>query len=225
MAKPLKVPKQTEQRLSVRVTYAYDYLLQLPPGYTRTGKKRWPLLMFFHGRGERGHDLKLVRLHGPPKLIAEGRTFPFIVVSPQCPDDEWWNYPALEVFVSEMVRRYRVDPDRVCLTGLSMGGFATWALAQHRPERYAAIAPVCGGGETRVAANLRDLPIWAFHGGLDEVIVPRRSREMVAAIKAAGGAPRLTIYPRAGHDSWTQAYANEELYTWMLAQRRRKKSL
>jgi len=210
------------RHLAVQVTHAYDYLLYLPPGYR--ARKRWPLVMFFHGRGESGHDLNLVKRHALPRLIEEGRRFPFIVVAPQCPDTEWWNYPALETFVAAVAQKYRADPDRIYLTGLSMGGFATWALAQHRPERYAAVVPVCGGGETRLAARLRDLPVWAFHGGRDRVIPPRRSREMVAGIKAAGGRPRLTIYPKVGHDSWTKTFATKQLYQWLLAHRRRAKS-
>lgn len=205
------------------MTFAFDYLLSLPAGYAAS-RRRWPLLIFLHGRGERGQDLNLVKVHGPPKLIAEGREFPFIVVSPQCPSREyWWDYGRLDAFVTSIMNRLRVDADRVYLTGLSMGGFATWALAQSAPERYAAIAPICGGGETRLAVRLRDLPVWAFHGGKDLTIPVDRTREMIKAIRKAGGSPRLTIYPKAGHDSWTRTYANPKFYAWLLSHRRVKR--
>ena len=207
-------------RASVQVTFAYRYLLALPRSYAKSKTKRWPLVVFFHGRVESGYDLELVKLHGLPKLIAEGREFPLVTIAPQCPDDEWWNYPALEAFIDNAVKRYRGDPARIYLTGLSMGAFATWALAQHRPSRYAAVLPICGGGEVRQAAGLRDLPVWAFHGARDEVIPLRRSQEMIAAIKAAGGKPRFTVYPKAGHDAWTKTYENEKIYAWLLAQHR-----
>ena len=211
---------QSAESATVQAAFTYPYLLALPPGYASDGAQRWPLLIFLHGMGQRGTDLAKVRLHGPPKLIDEGRTFPFIVISPQCPEDEWWNLSGVEAFIAAMVGRYRVDPDRVYVTGLSMGGYGTWALAQRHPERYAAIAPICGGGEPKWAGRLRDLPVWAFHGAKDITVPPSNSQEMIDAIVAAGGHPRFTLYPNAAHDVWTETYANEELYTWLLAQHR-----
>lgn len=220
VAPAAKPTRMRAAHLAVRVTYAFDHLLYLPAGYRAARGPRWPLVVFLHGKGESGHDLALVERHGPPKLIAAGRTFPFILAAPQCPAGQWWNYGALDLFVGELMRRHRVDPDRVYLTGLSMGGFATWAMAQLNPARYAAIAPICGGGEVKFAAALRDTPIWTFHGGRDRVIPVRRTRELVMAVKAAGGSPRFTLYPQANHDSWTRPYAGQALYTWLLAQRR-----
>jgi predicted peptidase len=219
-------PAQTTERATLQVSfpYTYNYLLGLPAGYAdeENADERWPLLLFLHGMGERGDDLQKIRRHGPPRLLDEDGPLPFVVVSPQCPDDEWWNLPALEALIDELVRRHRIDPDRIYLTGLSMGGYGTWALAARNPARYAAIIPVCGGGETKWAPRLRDLPIWAFHGGQDTVVPPARSQEMVDAIRVAGGSPKLTIYPEAGHDSWTETYANDEIYTWLLSHRRRR---
>ncbi|MDB6128094.1 MAG: phospholipase/carboxylesterase, partial [Verrucomicrobia bacterium] len=188
-ARPAASPLQARSA-RVRTDHAFRYLLYLPKGYRTDARRQWPLLVFFHGRGERGWNLSFVKRHGPPKLIAQGHTFPFIVVSPQCSGEYWWNYPALEAFVDDIVRRYRVDLGRVYLTGLSMGGFATWALAENAPERYAAIAPVCGGGEVRLARRLNRLPVWAFHGAKDEIILPKRTTELVSEIKKAGGKPR-----------------------------------
>lgn len=209
---------QSAQRAPLRVPYLFEYLLYRPPGYAARPRSRWPLVVFLHGRGERGADLRRVRRHGLPKLIAAGRNFPFIVVSPQCPDLEpWWNVTALDAFITEMTRRYRVDPQRVYLTGLSMGGYGTWALATRRPDRFAAILPICGGGEPRLARRLRRLPIWVFHGARDQTVPLARSRAMVRAIRAAGGAPRFTIYPEAVHDAWTQTYARDDVYSWLLS--------
>lgn len=212
---------QSAEHAIVPVTYAFDYLLYLPKDYAPPDTSRWPLVVFLHGLGARGNEIRRVKSEGLPKLIEQGRSFPFIVVSPQCPEDEWWNLPALEAFIDEVCRRYHIDPDRVYLTGLSMGGFGTWALAQRDPSRYAAIVPIAGGGETKWAPRLREVPAWVFHGAKDDVVPVKRAQEMVDAIKSAHGSPRLTIYPATAHDAWTQAYADDELYAWLLAQNRR----
>jgi len=211
---------QTAEHATMRVTYEYDYLLQLPEGYRENRRQRWPLVLFLHGLGERGKNLELVKRHGLAKAIAQGTRYPFIVVSPQCPDDEWWNVLALEALIEHAAKKYRVDPDRIYVTGLSMGGYGTWALAQRHPERYAAVVPICGGGEVRHAPELRSLPLWAFHGAQDFTVPVKRSQEMIDAIKAAGGSPKLTIYPEGGHNVWDETYANPELWTWLLAQKR-----
>ena len=220
------VPAQEARQNAVRLNFEFRYLLSLPAGYATDRKRRWPILFFFHGRGERGRNVSRVKRHGPPKLIAQGRAFPFIVVSPQCAGgDYWWNYTALDAFVADILRRFRVDHDRIYLTGLSMGGFATWALAQQAPERYAAIAPICGGGDARFAVRLRDLPVWAFHGAKDAAIPAQRTRDMIKGIKAAGGVPRMTIYPGVGHDSWTPTYENPAFYAWLLSHRRKARRI
>jgi predicted peptidase len=214
-------PQQTAERAELSVPYAFNYLLALPDGYETDPTYRWPLLLFLHGGGERGDDLTQVARFGPPQLIAAGQKFPCLVVSPQCPEDSWWNLPALEALLVEIARRHRVDPDRIYLTGLSMGGYATWGLAQRHPERYAAIIPICGSGDLKRAPRLRDLPVWAFHGARDEAVPPRESQKLIDAIRTAGGAPRFTLYPDAGHDAWTQTYANLEVFQWLFAQQRR----
>jgi len=211
---------QTAEYIELRVPYAFNYFLALPDGYEAEPDRRWPLVVFLHGAGERGDNLALVGKHGPPKLIAAGRKFPAIVISPQCPEDTWWNLPAVETLMGEVARIHRVDATRVYLTGISMGGYATWGLAQRRPQFYAAIVPICGGGEPQRAPRLRDLPTWAFHGALDDAVSSRESQKMIDAIRAAGGSPRFTLYPEAKHDSWTVTYANAELWTWLFAQRR-----
>jgi predicted peptidase len=210
---------QQPARLETQVPVQMDYLLYLPADYEE--QESWPLLLFLHGKGERGDDLELVKKHGPPKLIAEGRDFPFIVVCPQCPADQWWESIELVALLDEITRTHKVDEDRVYVTGLSMGGFGTWRLAAYAPQRFAAIAPICGGGEIYWAEELAPLPVWAFHGARDPVVPVARSQAMVDELKEAGGDPILTIYPEADHDSWTETYNNPELYEWLLKQRRR----
>ena len=212
--------RQTAEHTTVVMEQTFDYLRYLPPGYEDDANKRWPLLLFLHGAGERGHDVELVKRHGPPKLIEAGRDFPFVVVSPQCPTGKRWNIFALEALLDQVVREHRIDADRVYLTGLSMGGFGVWGMALRNPDRYAAIVPICGGGEARYAHALRDLPVWAFHGDQDEIVALQRSQEMIDAIRAAGGSPRFTVYPGVAHDSWTATYDNPEVYAWLLEQRR-----
>ncbi len=177
-------------------------------------------MLFLHGAGERGDDLELVKKHGPPKLIEAGQDFPFIVVSPQAPAEQWWSTVFLDALLQEITATYRVDMDRVYATGLSMGGFGTWDLAMTFPDRFAAIAPICGGGNAYSVCVIKDLPIWNFHGAKDPVVPLARSQEMVDALQRCSGDVRFTIYPDAGHDAWTETYDNPALYEWLLAHRR-----
>jgi predicted peptidase len=203
----------------VTVKVKLNYLIFLPDGY-KSSEKKWPLLVFLHGAGERGDDLERVKVHGPPKLAAAGKKFPFIILAPQCPRRGWWNADAIAGLVDAVCSEYRVDRDRMYLTGLSMGGFGSWDMAAKHPGLFAAIAPICGGGDPEQAKNMKDIPIWVFHGGKDPVVPIQRSKDMVEALKAAGNKVKFTVYPDAGHDSWTEAYNNPELYKWFLKHRR-----
>ncbi len=198
----------------------YEYLIELPQGYAEQPETAWPLMLFLHGAGERGDSLGLVNLHGPPKLIKQGQAFPLIVVSPQCPREHWWSAQTLGMLLDEITAQYRIDEDRIYVTGLSMGGFGTWDLATRYPNRFAAIAPICGGGEPARACPFKHLPVWAFHGAQDEVVPLERSQEMIDALEACGSNARLTVYPEVGHDSWTETYDNPALYDWFLSHRR-----
>jgi predicted peptidase len=202
-----------------------QYLLFLPQGYKEDKKKQWPLMLFLHGAGERGSDIAKVTVHGPPKIVKERADFPFILVSPQCPAGESWSDEALLGLLDEVIKKHRVDKTRVYLTGLSMGGYGTWSLGLRHPERFAAIAPICGGGDflpillppPGIEPVLKRLPVWVFHGGKDNLVPPAESQRMVDALKRLGNdAVKQTIYPEAGHDSWTETYNNQELYDWML---------
>jgi len=215
-ATPVQQEKHFEAH--VKVVAKMDYLLFLPQGYEQS-KQTWPLMLFLHGAGESGTDMAKVKTHGPPKIVETKPDFPFILVSPQSAG-RGWNNDTLNALLDDVIRNYRVDKSRVYLTGLSMGGFGTWSLAAAHPEKFAAIVPICGGGNTADAKKLATLPIWVFHGAKDPTVPVQRSREMVEAIKAAGGNVKFTEYPEAGHDSWTETYNNPELYTWLLAQKR-----
>ncbi len=223
-------PGQTAQKFSIerKQVLAADYLLFLPEGYGADAAKLWPLILFLHGAGERGQDIWLVAKHGPPKIDTTEKNFPFIVLSPQCPSGQIWSNDLLLALLAEIEKKYAVDTNRVYLTGISMGGFGTWSLGLSHPEKFAAIAPICGGGQTiqvtlaqhfdaATLASFKRMGIWAFHGGKDTTVTPDESEHMVNALKKAGCTDvKLTIYPEAQHDSWTQTYANPELLTWFL---------
>jgi len=208
-----------------------QYLVYVPKEYEAKGDRRWPLMLFLHGAGERGTNIQRVAVHGPPKLVKEGRNFPFILVAPQCPEGERWQNDSLLKLLEQVMAEHKVDAGRVYLTGLSMGGYGTWKLALANPEKFAAIAPICGGGEyidallanRAKAAALRSLPVWAFHGAKDQVVPLEESERMVNALKKVGVKDvKLTVYPEANHDSWTETYNNPEFYEWLLKQERKQ---
>ena len=211
---------------TITQTVKLPYLLTLPNGYNASAEP-WPLILFLHGAGERGTDVEALRIYGMPKIAPREHDFPFITVSPVCPENRWWlDYMDVLIdLLDDVQARYQVDPARIYLTGLSMGGFGTWHLAVEHPQRFAAIAPICGGGlwayglPDRVTA-LKDVPTWAFHGALDRVVPPQSSEALVRVLKDAGGDVQYTLYPDAEHDSWTATYDNPDLYTWFLSHRR-----
>jgi predicted peptidase len=133
---------------------------------------------------------------------------------------QWWLPAQVGELLDSLAVQYRVDPERVYLTGLSMGGYGTWMTAIEYPERFAAIAPICGGGDPADVARIKHLPVWVFHGGRDTVVPLKNSEVMVEALQKAGNAVKFTVYPEAGHDSWTVTYDNPQLYEWFLKQRR-----
>ncbi|MCA9155507.1 MAG: prolyl oligopeptidase family serine peptidase [Planctomycetales bacterium] len=213
--------KQVEQTLkSEKVDGGtLDYLLFVPN--PSKGNQKPPLMLFLHGAGERGNgNLPLVKKHGPPKNVESNPDFPFVVISPQCPTGKWWTDENLQTMLLELIDKIeteqQTDSSRVYLTGLSMGGFGSWKLAAAHPERFAAVVPICGGGDPADAKSLAKLPIWVFHGAKDTAVPLKRSEEMVEAVKEAGGNIEFTVYPEAGHDSWTETYNNPKLYDWLL---------
>ena len=217
IAKPgQQVEASKEVTLSGDKKATVHYLFSLPETYDKADKH--PLIIFLHGMGERGDNLQRVAIHGPPKNVKKGNKTPFIIVSPQCPRTEWWNMTKLSQLLDHILATTKADPKRVYLTGLSMGGYGTWAWAAREPKRFAAAIPICGGGKARTAEKLIDLPIWAIHGDKDRTVPAERSKIMVEAIKKAGGKKvKLTLYPGVGHNSWTKAYNDKEIYKWLLS--------
>lgn len=201
------------------------YLLFLPKGYNASKAERWPLVIFLHGSGERGTDIEVVKKHGPPMLVEKDPAFPFIVISPQLPEqgkgaDRYWSVPPLDALLDHALKTWRIDPSRVYLTGLSLGGIATWDWGTARPERFAALAPVAAFGDPKRACAAKDVPVWAFHGDHDDAVDTRGDFEMVDALKKCGATPRLTIYPATDHWSWVPAYNDPALWLWLLHQRK-----
>lgn len=198
-----------------------DYLFYLPEDYKNDKDKKWPTILFLHGMGERGDDLELVKIHGVPKIVDSKKDFQFIAISPQCPIDFVWRDEemliALESLLLKIIKNFRVDKSRLYVTGLSMGGRGTWAIAAYRPDLFAAAAPICGGGDPATASRLTKLPFWVFQGALDEVHFPKESEIMIKSLKNKGGEVRYTLYPELHHDSWTITYDNSELYKWFLS--------
>lgn len=214
---------QAAHRHLVALTIDVDlpYLLHVPDG--DAPEEGWPLLLFLHGAGERGRDAESLRREGLPKRIEEGVDIQALVLSPQCPEGDDWSqhFPALLHLVDAVASRYGTDPERVVATGLSLGGRGVCHLVAAHPERFAALAPICGPWTSFYAnAAMARLPMWVFHGAADDVVPVEASRRLVARVRELGGAPRYTEYPGVGHDSWTPAYADPEVLDWLLAQRR-----
>jgi predicted peptidase len=190
----------------------------LPREYTQRSA-RWPLVVFLHGSGERGTDLEKVKVHGPPKQVAQGAAYPFILISPQLEAGARWEPERLHKLLVALQARLHADPRRCVGTGLSMGGFGMWQWATAYPRDLAAIAPVCGFGDPAKVAAMRSVPVRAYHGDQDPVVPLAPHAACVEALRAAGGTATLTVYPGVGHDSWTPAYNDPELIPWLLAQK------
>ena len=198
-------------------TASGDAIVSLPEGYDAAPDRDWPLLLFLHGAGERGDSLAVVGVHGPLKERAAGRDLPLVIVAPQVPTGSRWTVGRVAAALDAAIAQYRIDESRVYLTGLSMGGFGTWEAIMRMPERFAAAVPICGGGLPLGIEAARDVPVWAFHGAMDPVVPIEMSVGMVRTLRNAGGDVRFTVYPDAGHDSWSEAYASDDLYTWLLS--------
>lgn len=219
-------------------TIDLPYLLLRPETYDP--KRKYPLVIFLHGAGERGTDNQKQLIHGlidfaQPQAM---RSWPCFVVAPQCPEQMQWvdtpwtaekhSMPAQPTaalrqsirLAEKMQVDFSVDPQRIYITGLSMGGFGVWDAIQRYPSMFAAALPVCGGGDETLAKSIAEIPLWAFHGDKDDVVLPIRTRNMIAALKQAGGSPKYTDYAGVTHNSWTQTYANKEVLGWLFQQRK-----
>jgi predicted peptidase len=199
------------------------YVLFVPHDYT--GDKAYPVILFLHGAGERTNGKKQpVEVGIGTAVKKRENNFPCLVIIPQAQKTWQASSPdakrALDI-LAEVEKEYQIDDKRVYLTGLSMGGMGTWSLAVAHPDKWAAIVPICGRGDTSKAAKIKDLPCWCFHGDADRAVDVEGSRKMIAAIKEAGGNPKYTEYPGVGHNSWDKAYDTDELYDWLLKQHKK----
>ena len=207
--------------LEFSVTLDYKFLLHIPLNDELKVEGNLPLIVFLHGAGERGSDLELVKVHGPPKIVEGQPKFPFAVLSPQCKSGEMWDPASLDLLLDQILSEYPIDASRIYLTGLSMGGRGTWDWAMYAPQRFAAIAPICGWGERFMSHKIKDVPTWIFHGALDQVVPLKESIDMVNALRRNGNDQvKFTVYEEANHDSWTETYNNAKLYEWFLSHRK-----
>jgi predicted peptidase len=223
----------------------YQYRVFAPKGWSK--KKKWPLLLFLHGAGERGDDnLAQTRVGIGPAILRQQEKFPFVVVLPQCPRNRWWTEPDMQSLamkaLDQTVKEFNGDARKTYLTGLSMGGYGSWVIAANNPNRFAALAVVCGGVRPPprvqvpeansalvnsadpyglVAAKIGKTPVWIFHGGADPVVPVSESRKMLEALKSSRGNVRYNEYEGVGHNSWDKAYAEPELFLWFLTQRKK----
>ncbi|MCL4202768.1 MAG: prolyl oligopeptidase family serine peptidase [Pirellulaceae bacterium] len=224
-------------RLPYRLLKPWEFAA-LPPG-AAPNAQQYPLLVFLHGAGERGQDNRCQLVHGMNEFASDEimARYPCFVAAPQCPADQQWvdtpwsadshrmadePTPVLRwtlELIDHLAERYPVDPRRIYLSGLSMGGFGVWELLARRPRQFAAAVIICGGGDPATAPVIAHVPVWAFHGDSDPAVKPQRSRDMVRAIEQAGGSPKHTEYLDTGHDSWSVTYRDPRMYAWLFAQR------
>lgn len=227
---------ETQARTISNGDFVLPYRIHIPPNLPEGQKV--PLVLFLHGAGERGDDNARQMIHGIPSLLDYFKNHPAILLIPQCPKEMRWvevhwgdkahtmpatpSVPMQAVLklLKQTMQELPVDPRRVYVTGISMGGFGTWDIIQREPDLFAAALPICGGGDTAQAERLANLPVWAFHGQADQVVIPERSRDMIAAIQQAGGRPIHTEYPGVAHVSWTQTYNNSAVLDWLFAQKK-----
>lgn len=193
-----------------------DYLLYLPD----EGDEPWPLIVFLHGSGERGGDPNVLRNLGPFRYLRHS-SLPAVVAAPQCPPASHWEPAAIVKLVDHLASQYNLDAERVYLVGYSMGGYGAWRVAATHPDRFAAIVPIAGGGDPESATALIKLPIWAFHGAMDDVVPVTESERMIDSVRAVGGSPRLTVLPEGAHGICHEVAERSDVWKWLLHQRRR----
>jgi predicted peptidase len=192
-----------------------NYLLYFPENYKKDTTVKWPLIVFLHGGGERGTNLNKVKATGPLRYIATGKKLPFVILSPQIRPEQYWDPEVVIGLLNEIIKTYRIDTERIYLTGLSIGGLGTWETSIKYPEKFAAIAPVSGWGDPKQLWKISHTPVWIFHGAKDQVVPVIASTVMADTLKKYGNV-KLTVYPKGQHGNWAETYNNEELYKWFL---------
>ena len=209
-----------EAEMQTVTTEKLSYYLYYPENYESAPEKKFPILLFLHGGGESGDSLVAIKRNGPPKMIVDGKQFPFLILAPQNPyQKKWWNTRAVNQLLDSIVANNRIDKKRIYLTGLSRGGGAAWEMAVQYPEKFAAMAVVCGMTPVPYAAWInKKMPIWVFHGEEDKSISITESETMVNRLIGMGYDVKFTKYPGVGHNSWVKAYSTEALYEWFMKQ-------
>jgi pimeloyl-ACP methyl ester carboxylesterase len=199
----------------------YPYLAYLPSDYNKNDTKAWPLIIYLHGSSCKGNNLEKLKKYGPPFYLERGMQVDAIVISPQCPSNKNWTVGTwFESFYNELKEKYHIDPSRVYLTGMSLGGFGTWDLASRYPEYFAAIMPLCGGGKTSMVETLKDIPTWVFHGEVDKKVKLQRSKEMVKAMQDVGSDPKFSVLKGQGHGI-QKVYSDQTIYDWLLSHQKK----
>lgn len=198
-------------------------LVRLPHEFSE--ERKYPILLFLHGAGTRGNDMDKLASNPFFSLTEEHRDFPFVCIAPLCTENTWFDlWEHLLALVQQIVKLPYADKERIYLMGASMGGYATWQLAMSLPQVFAAAVPVCGGGMYWNAGRLADVPVWAFHGGKDQTVLPEESVKMVEAVNRRGGNAKLTVYPENGHNAWSDTYSDPEVFAWLLQQKKKSES-
>ena len=223
----LSLPPRTGQHAYYSEEAALDYLLNIPGDYAAGSEEEWPLIVFLHGAIPRS-NIDMLREFGLPKVLEDGYDLPFIIVSPRALGGyEFWgeekNIDALTTLLAEIETKLPVDSERIYLSGSSAGGYGTWEIGLRYPDRFAALAPVMGyyGWPFSVPENICDLknvPVWAFHGAKDEQLPLEVEQQIVDALEECGGNVQFTIYPDGGHDIDNEVYASQDFYDWLLSQ-------
>jgi predicted peptidase len=214
---------------TITKTIGYDYLILRPRDHdaaataaaASTPRRKYPLILYLHGSGDCGKGLDHLANHALPKIAGDRADFPFVLVAPQMANyDGWWSVESLDALLDHILATEDIDPDGVYLTGISLGAYGAWDWACRRPQAFAAIAPIAGSGNDDWADQLRDVPVWAFHGAKDKSVTPVEEARMVNAVIKAGGDAKLTIYPDLGHNAWDRAYSDPALFQWLLSHKR-----
>jgi predicted peptidase len=196
----------------------YKYLVYTPGDYSNNSEKKWPLIIYLHGRSACGSNFDKVRRYGLPFFMDRGMQLDAIVAAPQCPEGKNWvadNW--FMPFLNDIKDKYNIEAERIYLTGMSLGGFGAFSIAIKYPDVFAAVVPLCGGGQPTIVCPMKDIPTWVFHGDKDELVPLKRSQEMVEALEKCGGNPKFTVLKGQPHDIH-RTYNNPELYEWMLKQ-------
>lgn len=198
------------------------YVIRYPNGYDVA--KKYPVLIYLHGAGGRGEDISVIRNHKVFLLTEKHMDLEFITVAPQCYADTWFDiFEQLQAFIKMIYSSDFCEKERVYLMGASMGGYGTWQMAMSLPELFAAIVPICGGGMYWNTPRLKDVPVWAFHGDSDPVVLPRESEQLVFRVNQCLGKAKLTLYENTEHDAWTATFNNREVFEWLLSNKKEQK--